>query len=176
MLRAQEGDGEAFRTLVESYGRRLALLYCIRRVSRCDPEKAFDVLQEDLAAVLTEICESFLITTSTLAYTIIRSPMTRRFRHCGVVTEKSHLRNCPSTKCPILMRPIRHSTLLTWFMPLLQGNVTGPSSRAPLHFLEEMSVKKEIAEVLATNTGTVKSRLHYAKAALRRWMEEREHE
>ena len=44
-----------------------------------------------------------------------------------------------------------------------------------LHFLEDMSVE-EVAEVLATNTGTVKSRLHYAKAAMRRWMEEREHE
>jgi RNA polymerase sigma-70 factor (ECF subfamily) len=44
-----------------------------------------------------------------------------------------------------------------------------------LHFLEDMSVE-EVAEVLATNTGTVKSRLHYARAAMRRWIEEREHE
>ena len=101
--------------------------------------------------------------------------MIRRFRNCGVITEKCHSRNCPLTKSRILPHPNRNSTLLTWFMPL-SGRMSLDHRRVlTLHFLEDMSVE-EVAEVLATNTGTVKSRLHYAKAAMRRWMEEREHE
>ena len=41
-----------------------------------------------------------------------------------------------------------------------------------LHFIEEFSID-EIAAVLALPPGTVKSRLHYAKRALRRLLEER---
>jgi RNA polymerase sigma-70 factor (ECF subfamily) len=40
-----------------------------------------------------------------------------------------------------------------------------------LRFLEEMSIE-EIAEVVGCSAGTVKSRLHYAKLALRRRIEE----
>ena len=43
VLVAQQGDGEAFRTLVELYDRRL--LYFIRRILG-ETEEAFDVLQE----------------------------------------------------------------------------------------------------------------------------------
>jgi len=39
-----------------------------------------------------------------------------------------------------------------------------------LHFLEEFSLE-EIARVTETNTGTVKSRLHYAKKTLRKLLE-----
>ena len=39
-----------------------------------------------------------------------------------------------------------------------------------LRFLEEMSYES-IAEVVGCSVGTVRSRLHYAKAALRREME-----
>jgi RNA polymerase sigma-70 factor (ECF subfamily) len=40
-----------------------------------------------------------------------------------------------------------------------------------LRFLEDMSIE-EIAEVVGLSSGTVKSRLHYAKFALRRRIEE----
>jgi RNA polymerase sigma-70 factor (ECF subfamily) len=43
-----------------------------------------------------------------------------------------------------------------------------------LRFLEDMSIE-EIAEVLDCSPGTVKSRLHYAKAALADWIEESQH-
>ena len=43
VLQAQQGDGAAFRTLVELYDRRL--LYFIRRILD-ETEEAFDVLQE----------------------------------------------------------------------------------------------------------------------------------
>ena len=41
-----------------------------------------------------------------------------------------------------------------------------------LHFLEEFSLE-EIARITAVPLGTVKSRIHFAKKALRQWMEER---
>jgi len=40
-----------------------------------------------------------------------------------------------------------------------------------LHFIEEFSLD-EIADITGTNLGTVKSRLHYAKKALRRLLQE----
>jgi RNA polymerase sigma-70 factor (ECF subfamily) len=40
-----------------------------------------------------------------------------------------------------------------------------------LRFLEDMTIE-EIAEVIGCRSGTVKSRLHYAKIALRRRIEE----
>ena len=43
-----------------------------------------------------------------------------------------------------------------------------------LRFLEDMSIE-DIAEVVSCSAGTVKSRLHYAKGALRRRIEELTH-
>jgi RNA polymerase sigma-70 factor (ECF subfamily) len=40
-----------------------------------------------------------------------------------------------------------------------------------LHYLEDFPLE-EIARITGTNTGTVKSRLHYAKRALRKLLEE----
>jgi RNA polymerase sigma-70 factor (ECF subfamily) len=59
------------------------------------------------------------------------------------------------------------------FMTLL--NQLPPPQRAVLllHFLEDFSLD-EIAEITAAQLGTVKSRIHYAKKALRKLLEERE--
>ena len=43
-----------------------------------------------------------------------------------------------------------------------------------LYFLEELSIE-EIAEVLGVPAGTVKSRLHYAKSAIRNILSEGDH-
>ena len=40
-----------------------------------------------------------------------------------------------------------------------------------LHFIEDFSIE-QIAEITGTNRGTVKSRMHYAKRALRKLLEE----
>ena len=42
-----------------------------------------------------------------------------------------------------------------------------------LHFVEEFSLE-EVGDITGTALGTVKSRLHYAKRALRKLVEERE--
>jgi RNA polymerase sigma-70 factor, ECF subfamily len=58
------------------------------------------------------------------------------------------------------------------FMKLLNHLPTPQRSALLLHFVEDFSLE-EIAQITATNPGTVKSRLHYAKKALRKLLEER---
>lgn len=56
------------------------------------------------------------------------------------------------------------------FMNALNGLPPAHRSVLVLHFIEEFSLE-EIAEITATQLGTVKSRMHYAKKALRKLLE-----
>lgn len=58
------------------------------------------------------------------------------------------------------------------FMQALSQLPVSQRSVLVLHFLEDFSLE-EIARITSTNLGTVKSRLHYAKKALRKLLEER---
>lgn len=57
------------------------------------------------------------------------------------------------------------------FMKLLDSLPLPQRSAVVLHFIEEFSLE-EIAAITGAQLGTVKSRLHYAKKALRRLLEE----
>jgi RNA polymerase sigma-70 factor, ECF subfamily len=57
------------------------------------------------------------------------------------------------------------------FMKLLEKLPVTQRSAILLHYVEDFSLE-EIARITGTNTGTVKSRLHYAKRALRKLLEE----
>ena len=59
------------------------------------------------------------------------------------------------------------------FMKLLEKLPVAQRSAILLHYVEEFSLE-EIARITGANTGTVKSRLHYAKRALRKLLEEDE--
>jgi RNA polymerase sigma-70 factor, ECF subfamily len=59
------------------------------------------------------------------------------------------------------------------FMTLLNQLPLPQRSVLLLHFLEDFSLE-EIADITAAQLGTVKSRIHYAKKALRKLLEERE--
>ena len=59
------------------------------------------------------------------------------------------------------------------FMSVLNQLPMAQRSVLLLHFIEEFSLE-QIAEISATPLGTVKSRLHYAKRALRKILEERQ--
>jgi len=61
----------------------------------------------------------------------------------------------------------------TEFMNLLNQLPPPQRSVLLLHFLEEFPLE-EIARITETNLGTVKSRLHYAKRALRKLLEQNE--
>jgi RNA polymerase sigma-70 factor, ECF subfamily len=58
------------------------------------------------------------------------------------------------------------------FMELLNQLPLAQRSVLLLHFVEEFSLE-EIANITGTQVGTVKSRMHYAKKALRKLIEER---
>jgi len=57
------------------------------------------------------------------------------------------------------------------FMKLLDELPPPQRSVLLLHFIEEFSLE-EIARITGTNVGTVKSRIHYAKRALRKLLED----
>jgi RNA polymerase sigma-70 factor (ECF subfamily) len=57
------------------------------------------------------------------------------------------------------------------FMRLLNELPSPQRSVLLLHFVEDFSIE-QIAEITATPPGTVKSRLHYAKSALRKLLED----
>jgi RNA polymerase sigma-70 factor, ECF subfamily len=59
------------------------------------------------------------------------------------------------------------------FMKLLEQLPVAQRSALLLHFVEDFSLE-EIARITGTNVGTVKSRLHYAKQALRKLLEDAE--
>jgi RNA polymerase sigma-70 factor (ECF subfamily) len=170
VLRAQEGDSEAFRTLVESYDRRL--LYYIRRVLG-EAEEAFDVLQDVWLCAHRNLRKlrsprAFRVWLYRIAHDQTISALRRSSREMP-------LEELPLDKVPDIGAPDLKLDAADVVHAALRALSLDHRRVLTLHFLEDMSVE-EVAEVLATNAGTVKSRLHYAKAAMRRWMEENEHE
>lgn len=65
----------------------------------------------------------------------------------------------------------RYQLPLYAFMKLLSQLPVPQRSALILHFLEDFSLE-EIAEITGAQLGTVKSRLHYAKKALRKLLQE----
>jgi RNA polymerase sigma-70 factor (ECF subfamily) len=168
VLLAQAGDREAFRSLVDLYDKRL--LYFVRRILG-DTDGALDVLQTVWLTVHRKLWKL-------QAATAFRVWL-YRIAHDQAVTE---LRR--KTKRPVLFDDVPagqpldpaadddaafenaelvHAALLD--LSVDQRRVL------TLRFLEDMPLE-EIADVVGCGSGTVKSRLHYAKLALRRRIEE----
>ena len=163
VLLAQQGDGEAFRALVELYDRRL--LYFIRRILD-ETEEAFDVLQEVWLRVHRDLRDlrspcAFRVWLYRIAHDRTISAL-RRSRHVMPLEElppgdvpvapdlpDSMFEAADLVHVALTALSVDHRRVLT------------------LRFLEDMSIQ-EIADVMECSIGTVKSRLHYAKAALGR--------
>lgn len=170
VLLAQQGDGQAFRTLVELYDRRL--LYFIRRILG-ESEEAFDVLQEVWLRVHRNLHQlrsprAFRVWLYRIAHDQTISALRRSRR--AIPLEEPPLEQVPDVYLPDSIfdaADLVHTALtsLSWDHRRV----------LTLRFLEDMSID-EIADVLDCSPGTVKSRLHYAKAALGRRIEESTHE
>lgn len=167
---AQQGDGTAFRSLVERYDRRL--LYFLRRILG-DSEECFDALQSVWLSVhrsLRKLAapEAFRVWVYRIAHAEAVSHLRKRTRDpladegsaltetAESPTQDPHLDNAELVHAALDALSIDHRRVLT------------------LHYLEEMGID-DIAAVLECPPGTVKSRLHYAKHALRRRIEELDH-
>jgi RNA polymerase sigma-70 factor (ECF subfamily) len=171
VIRARTGDRQAFMALVEAYERRL--LYFIRRFER-DPNRALDVLQN-----------VWLIAWKTIGK--LRKPQAfrawlYRIVHAAVVAEirgQQRRRAVETERCdpPPIERlspeyeAVDSADLLHHALEQLS-----PEHRTVvlLRFLEDMTIE-EIAAATLCPVGTVKSRMHYAKHALHKAVEEQHH-
>lgn len=162
---ARSGGQAAFELLVERYDRRL--LYYVRRLlgeSRLDA--AFDVMQSTWLQVHRRLPglkspEAFRV----WIYRIAHDQAISELRRQG-------LRPTPKEVDSFDVPDARSESMQDNFdnVELVHrsfGQLTLEHRQVlTLHFLEEMSVE-QIAEVTGVPTGTVKSRLYYARVALR---------
>jgi RNA polymerase sigma-70 factor (ECF subfamily) len=164
ILRCQMGDKDAFAGLIERYQRPLR--YFVSRLLD-DAQTSEDIFQETWLTVIRRIHglrepDAF----STWLYRIARNKVYQQLRRKKVWSELNENITVPNEdeddsvsledmakvhRCMKELRPEHKEVLM-------------------LRFLEQMSYQ-QIAEVLDCNLGTVKSRVYYAKLALRRELE-----
>jgi RNA polymerase sigma-70 factor (ECF subfamily) len=168
---AQRGDTEAFRRLLDRYDRRL--LYFVRRFLP-DVHQAFDVMQDVWLTVFRRLPalrapEAFRVWLYRIAHDRVVSVLRRCRReeevhanwrdHHADATDGGHELTFDSAE-------LVHQAL----------ERLSPEHREVLllRFLEGLSVE-DIARAVGCGAGTVKSRLHYARQALRHHVEKLSH-
>jgi RNA polymerase sigma-70 factor (ECF subfamily) len=167
VLRAQGGDRDAFRALIDLYDRRL--LYFVRRVLG-DVDGALDVLQSVWLAAHRRLpglrsAAAFRVWLYRIAHDQAVAELRRRARR-PLLLEDLGPGEPPGdggdAEAAFEDAELVHAAL---------GGLSADHRRVlTLRFLEDMTVE-EIAQVVGCGPGTVKSRLHYARAALRRRIE-----
>jgi RNA polymerase sigma-70 factor, ECF subfamily len=161
VLRAQCGDREALELLLRSLQVPLRR-YLLRLVGA---SSADDVLQEVLILVSRKLRwldapEAFLPWTYRVTSRVAFRHLKREKHWSDQVRDEAVLDDVPAAE----------SAVPPEVMPeLLNSDVLSPATRAvlSLHFQEEMSLP-EVAAILEIPLGTVKSRLAYGLAALRK--------
>ena len=164
LLRCQIGDGDALAELIERYQKPLR--YFISRLLD-DTQMTEDILQETWLTVVRRIHSLKQIDAfPTWLYRIARNKVYQQLRK---------KRALPKFNENIAVE--NHA----------EGDAFSPEDAAEIHrclerlrpehkevlmlrFVEQMAYE-QIAQVVTRNVGTVKSRIHYAKLALRREME-----
>jgi RNA polymerase sigma-70 factor (ECF subfamily) len=170
VLRAQQGDAEAFRRLVECYERRM-LYYILRLVD--DGDQTLDILQEVWLSVFRllpklEAPEAFRVWIYRIAHGKVMDFLRRQRRIPAFVDgtgdpspeltdyDEPALENAELVHRALGQLSVEHREVLT------------------LHFLEGMRLE-EIAQTLSCPLGTVKSRMYHAKRSLRNVVERLNH-
>lgn len=161
VVRFQRGDRTAFEAIVRTWEQRL--FYYIRRLVPTEAD-AWELLQETWLRLFRSLSAlrdprtlpSFLYTT---ARNTTMSRLRRRSHEVRALTEGSH-EECANDAiaCFDNAELVQHALDQ---LPFAQREVLA------LYFLEDLSLE-EIASVLQVPLGTVKSRLHYAKVAIRK--------
>lgn len=172
VLQAQQRDQEAFRSLVDLYGRRL--LYYVRRLLAGD-DCAVDAVQEVWLTVFRRIGslqapEAFRVWLYKIAHDQAVSVL-RRQRRAQEVHQDFAEQNEATDPCDemgLLEQAELVHLALDQISPLHRDVLT-------LRFLEDLSLE-EIAKVVGCTLGTAKSRLHYGRHALRQKIEEMSHD
>lgn len=170
VLRAQQRDPEAFRRLVDAYEGRL--LYFIRRFVN-DPEDALDVLQDVWLTLFRRLShlrapDAFRVWLYQIAHDKAVSLVRGQRRETQSVEALWDGREAEAAG----EEPVFDDAELVH--GALQALSPEHREVLTLHFLEDLRLE-EIAEVVRCPLGTVKSRLYYAKKAMRDEVERRSH-
>lgn len=165
ILLAQGGDRAAVSRLVDRYDPRL--MYFIRRILG-DGDGTLDVLQSVWMTVYRRLAQlrspdAFRVWLFRIAHDCAVTEWRRRSRQ-PLSLEHIPERSVPDDESAVFDNAeLVHTAMIS--LSVDHRRVLS------LHFVEEMTID-EIAQVLSCVPGTVKSRLHYARAALRRRIEE----
>lgn len=171
VLRAQEGDRDAFRRLVERYDRRL--VYFVRRIVS-EIDEAYDVVQATWLHIHRRLRQlrapqAFRVWIYRIAHDQAIAALRKRTRQPVIIDDP------PISDIAEGIEPVPHVESAELVHAALEGLSFDHRRVLTLRFLEDMSID-DIAGVLGCNPGTIKSRLHYAKAALRQRIEELSHD
>ncbi|MCA9057911.1 MAG: sigma-70 family RNA polymerase sigma factor [Planctomycetaceae bacterium] len=172
ILLAQQGDRSAFARLIDTYDRRL--LYFIRRMLG-DSDGALDILQTVWLIVLKKLPRlkspaAFRVWLYRITHDQVVSFLRRKSRWPQSLADPpvpDDSDSTDSTDATIENVELIHRALQDLSVPHRQV--------LTLQFLEDLTID-ETAAILDCNPGTVKSRLHYGKQALRRRIKELLHE
>ncbi len=172
VMRIQTGDKEAFFKLVEVYERKL--LYFIRRILE-DESESLDALQTTWLRVFRSICRlkeprALRVWLYRIAHDTAVSSLRIKIRRADPPFEAELLD--VEDESPNVERLVDNVELVHAALKQLSFDHRRVLTLA---FLESMSVR-EIAEVLNCKTGTVKSRLYYARQAFRELVKESIHD
>jgi RNA polymerase sigma-70 factor (ECF subfamily) len=164
VVRAQSGDREGFGNLVTRYQDRL--MYYVHRLVN-DREQSRDILQEiwlEVFRALTKLesPRAFRVWLYRIAHN--RAMTHLRRRGAEPLLHETATDAAGETDAWNELELLENAELVHFALDRLS-----PAHREimTLRFLEDMDLK-QIARILDCSEGTAKSRLHYAKAALRR--------
>jgi RNA polymerase sigma-70 factor (ECF subfamily) len=164
ILRCQIGDKDALAGLIERY--QAPLRYFISRLS-ANPETAEDIFQDTWLTVIRRIHSLKKIDAfSTWLYRIARNKVYQQFRRKRKLSELNENIAVPNDTENDVFSTEDAAKIHRCLKELL------PEYREVLmlRFLEQMSYE-QISQVINCRLGTVKSRIHYAKLALKKEME-----
>jgi len=169
VLRCRRGDRRAFDELIGLWQERL--FYFIRRLVGSEAD-AWDVLQQTWLKAFRGIktlqaVERLPVWLYTIARRSVQSHWRSDYREAARHDEEADMAQLPAEEEPEAFDDAEQVHLG------LSRISTAHREVLTLHFLENFSLQ-EMSEVLEVSPGTVKSRLFYAKRALRATMESKE--
>ena len=168
---ARTGNAEAWKTLFRRY--RLPLYVYGFELLR-DEQASLDLVQETFISAFRHIAslhddEKF----GGWLFSIAHQKCVQQWRRQGREDElREELLPGPEAGSPDPLDILLREEQETEFMKLLEKLPLAQRSALLLHYIEGFSLE-EIARITETQVGTVKSRLHYAKRALRKLLETR---
>jgi RNA polymerase sigma-70 factor (ECF subfamily) len=164
VFQAQHGDRDAFSRLVDLYDKRL--LYFVRRILG-DTEGCFDILQTVWLIVYRKLPDlkspdAFRVWLYRIAHHQAVSYLRKRSKWPMLAEQIESMPEAESFNIAELALDNAEMVHVA-----MQGLSVDHRRVLTLRFLEDMTID-QIAQVIDCSPGTVKSRLHYAKHALRR--------